>query len=81
MGGSPPPTVRGIPQSSANPYVSPGRSAQAKKPAAKKKDGKGGAGPNTRGMNRGGKVNTNISTGGNSNPESALMTRAHNIQS
>lgn len=35
---------------------------------------------NPRGMNRGGKVNTNVSSGGNSNPESALMNRALNIQ-
>lgn len=76
MGGSPPPTVRGIPQSAANPRVQAGR-----KPAAKKKDGKGGN-PNTRGLNRkiGGKVNTNIATGGNSTPESAIMTRTFNTQ-
>lgn len=35
---------------------------------------------NPRGMNRGGKVNTNISSGGNSNPEAALQNRALNIQ-
>jgi hypothetical protein len=36
---------------------------------------------NPRGLNRGGKVNTNISTHGvNSNPESALMNRASSLQ-
>lgn len=35
---------------------------------------------NPRGMNRGGKVNTNISMGNNSNPESALMNRASSLQ-
>ena len=35
---------------------------------------------NPRGLNRGGKVNTNISTGGNSSPESALLNRTFNIQ-
>lgn len=76
LGGSPPPTVKGIPQSSANPYVPAGR-----KPSGKKKDGKGGANP--RGMNRkvGGKVNTNISTGGNANPTSSLLNRTYNTQS
>lgn len=79
--GSPPPTVRGVPVSSANPRVAPGRKPSPKKKTSKKKDGKGGA--NTRGLNRkiGGKVNTNISTGGNSSPEAALLTRSHNLQS
>lgn len=35
---------------------------------------------NPRGFNRGGKVNTNIRTGGNANPESALLNRSINIQ-
>ena len=35
---------------------------------------------NPRGLNRGGKVNTNISSGNNSNPESALMNRASSLQ-
>ena len=35
---------------------------------------------NPRGLNRGGKVNTNISKGGNSNIESALQNRVGNIQ-
>jgi len=35
---------------------------------------------NPRGMNRTGKVNTNISMGNNSNPESALMNRASSLQ-
>ena len=35
---------------------------------------------NPRGFNRGGKVNTNISSGNNSNPESALMNRASSLQ-
>lgn len=47
--------------------------------------GRGGPGftSNPRGFNRklGGKVNTNISMNGNSNPESALMNRTFNIQS
>lgn len=79
MGGSPPPTVKGIPQSSSNPFVPAGRNPTAK-PAAKKKAPANN--PNTRGLNRkvGGKVNTNIATGGNSNPTSALMTRTYNVQ-
>lgn len=79
LGGSPPPTVKGIPQSASNPYVPAGRKPSGKSPA-KKKDGKGGA--NSRGMNRkiGGKVNTNISTGGNANPTSSLMNRTFNVQ-
>lgn len=40
---------------------------------------KGGT-TNPRGFNRGGKVNTNISTSGKSNPEAALMNRTFNIQ-
>lgn len=36
---------------------------------------------NPRGMNRTGKVNTNISSGNNSNPESALLNRASSLQS
>ena len=48
------------------------------------KAGTGGPGKttNTRGMNRklGGKVNTNISTSGNSSIESKLLNRAFNIQ-
>lgn len=35
---------------------------------------------NSRGLNRGGKVNTNISLGNNSNVESQLMNRTFNIQ-
>jgi hypothetical protein len=35
---------------------------------------------NPRGLNRTGKVNTNISQGNNSNPEAALMSRASSIQ-
>lgn len=43
---------------------------------------KGGPGKttNTRGMNRTGKVNTNINMNGNSNPQSALMNRVFNLQ-
>ncbi len=40
----------------------------------------GATGPNPRGHNRTGKVNTNISKGNNSNPESQLQNRALNIQ-
>lgn len=39
-----------------------------------------GKGTNSRGLNRGGKVNTNIPMGGNSSPESSLLNRAFNIQ-
>jgi len=35
---------------------------------------------NPRGLNRSGRVNTNVSTGGNSNPESALMNQASSLQ-
>ena len=35
---------------------------------------------NPRGLNRGGRVNTNISMGHNSNPESALMNQASSLQ-
>lgn len=38
-------------------------------------------GANPRGHNRSGKVNTNISRGGNTNPEAQLMNRALNTQS
>lgn len=77
--GGPPPTVKGIPQSASNPFVPAGRKASPKS-AVKKSAGKGGA--NTRGMNRkiGGKVNTNVSTGGNSNPTAALLNRTYNTQ-
>jgi hypothetical protein len=37
-------------------------------------------GANPRGMNRGGKVNTNITTKKNTNPEAALLNRTFNIQ-
>ena len=36
--------------------------------------------PNPRGLNRGGKVNTNIPTKGTSSPESSLLNRVANIQ-
>ena len=49
-------------------------------PTAPALKGKGGSGANTRGMNRTGKVNTNIPMKETSNPESQLMNRAFNIQ-
>lgn len=42
--------------------------------------GGGKGGPNTRGLNRTGKVDTNVATKGTSSPESSLMNRAFNIQ-
>lgn len=44
--------------------------------------GKGGPGKttNTRGMNRTGRVNTNINMNGNSNPQSALLNRVFSLQ-
>jgi len=45
--------------------------------------GKGGPGPsgaNTRGMNRGGQVNTNVSQRNNASVESSLLNRSFNIQ-
>lgn len=42
---------------------------------------KGGKTTNPRGLNRGGKVNTNIATKANANPESSLMNRTFNLQS
>jgi hypothetical protein len=50
--------------------------AQNPPPTAKGVPAKG----NSRGLNRGGKVNTNIKTNNRSNPESSLMNRALNIQ-
>lgn len=60
----PPPTARGIPNTRANPYITT--------PAGQK--------GNPRGLNRGGKVNTNISSGNNSNPTAALLTRTFNTK-
>ncbi len=44
--------------------------------------GKGGPGPssNPRGLNRTGKVNTDVSTGGNSTPEGSLLNRTFSLQ-
>ena len=60
-----PPTVAPIPPSRANPAL--GKSMVGKT-------------TNPRGLNRTGKVNTNISTSGKSNPESSLMNRTFNTQ-
>ncbi len=49
-------------------------------PTPKGVGGKGGGGANTRGMNRGGKVNTNIAQKPGNGPEAQLMNRASNIQ-
>ena len=75
MAGGPPPTAAGIPNSAANPRVS-----QPRGPAATGKGGNGGKTTNPRGLNRTGKVNTNINMNGNSNPTSALMNRVFNTQ-
>ena len=60
----PPPTVPGIPSGQGGPG-----------PARRKTQT-----TNPRGLNRSGKVNTNISKGNNSTPEGQIMNRAFNIQ-